>query len=316
VRNECVLLKEKGIGVAMLSVDDKAKVNCGHKVALDAGVRARGGAGSGSLAVGDEQYRAADHDFNTDAKMTPKGCLAIDIPESVTEKWSQGQLFFTVGDSTLGSSEPVSHGIQQMEVIRMVYGDPSDDLDNKISVLVVESDGGADHNNEHLKVVVAHLIVFMELKLALLIAMRPAAGDSKFNPIERAFASANLALTNCAFSRDSMPEELENRLAQMKGGGMSSVRQLAAEDSEIGRRTEAAWEQAMKRPLTELANQLDKTMWTGRNAKRIVPPEKGAAGALYKKYQQVLGLQDVPLEKLTKLVAMKSKTFKVSLSNL
>ena len=290
------------VSVVMLSVDDKAKVNVGHGVALDSGARSRGhgGAGGGSLAFNGEVFCAGDHDFSGDAKLTPKGVLNIDIPPEITGKWSRGQVYFNVADATLSGSEPFSHALDQIAVVKS--------LDKPISVLIVESDGGADHNMEHMKVVTAFIIVMAELKLAHIVAIRPAAGDSRFNPVERCFAAFNFSLADCSFIRDEMPANLEERLRKLKGG-MAGVRHLA---EEMGEEVQTAWEQAMEKPRGDLVKCISQVEWTGRMAKEIDRQPRGSAEALYSKYQKVLGLDGVAMGKLTKTEALKSKKFKVS----
>ena len=86
--------------------------------------------------------------------------------------------------------------------------------------------GGGDHRSTYLSVQLSWILLFYALDLDMLVTCRTAAGHSDVNPAERCTSTLNLALQNCALSREKSSEEVEKRFKPCSG--MSAIHSSAA----------------------------------------------------------------------------------------
>ena len=179
-------------------LDDKAKVPIGEPSSpMSTGVR--GGAilmAAGSTPV------ALDHDQASKGSLTPSVVLQCEIPDSPTGSFYRGQLHVLIKDSVLQPSTPLRHGT---ELTRLLQEAPT-------PLLLAFTDGGGDHRSTFLSVQLSWILLFLRLDLDMLVTCRTAPGHSYVNPAERCMSTLNLALQNCALSRDAQDRNVEKRL--------------------------------------------------------------------------------------------------------
>lgn len=90
---------------------------------------------------------------------------------------------------------------------------------------MIYSDGGPDHRLTYHSVKLALIVLFKELNLDTLIAVRTAPGHSWLNPAERVMSVLNLAIQNCAFSRAESGSNFEQVIKS--ANSMSEIRTKA-----------------------------------------------------------------------------------------
>jgi hypothetical protein len=79
-----------------------------------------------------------------------------------------------------------------------------------VQVLVIQTDGGPDRNNQFVAVQLAYLALAVKLGCKLLILKRTAPGQSYVNPVERVMSVVNLSLYGLALERGLCREETED----------------------------------------------------------------------------------------------------------
>jgi hypothetical protein len=134
------------------------------------------------------QSRALDHDFLSFMTFTPQMGLIPDIPDKLSDSWYSGQLFCSLTDSIFDKSTPIKHS----NVLGQVWLDraavkgqlPNISLEDfavedqitrnlylqHISpIMVLTTDGGADHNIKFIQTQAAllALVSMFELSVAI-----------------------------------------------------------------------------------------------------------------------------------------------------
>ncbi len=124
----------------------------------------------------------------------------------------------TLKDAIFQASSPIRHAAELLNM--------NTNLNRKHGAFVMAfTDGGPDHNISFFNVMISWLGYFILGKCDLLIVARTSPTQSWTNPAEPLMSVLNLALSNCALSRELMSEEFEKKMK--KCGGMASVRALA-----------------------------------------------------------------------------------------
>lgn len=241
-----------------------------------------------------------DHDFHALGKVTPCGILVQEVPPQVKGAWYQGQLYITNRESVFTQSNPFLHILQTIEV----YNHEK----SNAAVMTVKTDGWADHCMEHIRVIIALLCIVLELDLDFLAAGRPAAGDSRYNEIERTFSIINAALQHLSLARDSLPDEIEKLVKNI--GGMKDLRDL--DKMSPGANVKEEWAKATRGVVDILNNRMERAMWAQKHVKTIDGGSEEQGEELYLKYRDVLGLGSVSYTNLTKDKTHKCKDFRVS----
>ena len=89
------------------------------------------------------------------------------------------------------------------------------------------TDGGPHHNISFLSVIISWLGYFILGRCDILVVARTTPTQSWTNPAERLMYVLNLALSNCALSRESMSDEFVKKMK--KCGSMLGVRKVASD---------------------------------------------------------------------------------------
>jgi len=200
-----------------LCVDDKAKVDFGEPgYAVSTGVR-----GNQSIAPVSSTLSALDHDFNSRGSLIPSVALQVDIPASLDDSFYRGVVTVKYKDSVFQPSNPFRHAA---EMVKILTNEGNDEV--VPPVVMIFSDGGADHRITYHFVTLALIVLFRKLNLDMLIAGRTAPGHSWLSPAERIMSILNLGLQNVALMRDEcQPAEIETTL---KGANtMAEIRKKA-----------------------------------------------------------------------------------------
>ena len=94
----------------------------------------------------------------------------------------------------------------------------------KMNVLLLQTDGGPDHNLKFLRTKLALIALFNALGVDHLVALRGAPHGSYLNVVERCMSLLNLGLQNLALKRREMPDWAEEAVAN--AGSMNGVRKV------------------------------------------------------------------------------------------
>ena len=126
----------------------------------------------------------------------------------------------TLKDAIFQGSSPVRHAVELLAMNSRKGNIPD-------AFVLAFTDGGPDHNISFLNVIISWLGYFILGRCDFLVVARTAPTQSWTNPAERVMSVLNLALSNCALSRETMSEEFEKKMK--KCGSMSGVRKVAGD---------------------------------------------------------------------------------------
>ena len=93
-------------------------------------------------------------------------------------------------------------------------------------LMLFKTDGGPDHNCNHVQVQLCWLALFIMLGIDNMIVMRCAPQQSWTSPVERCMGPLNLQLQNCALGRKRMDPQFEKIMKRCNG--MAAVRAAIA----------------------------------------------------------------------------------------
>ena len=180
---------------AAVCLDDKAKVPIGEPgQPMSTGVRSRQ-----SLTFGPAPL-ALDDDQASKGSFTPSIVLKVDLPSSAGgSTFYKGELHVLLKDSVLQVSNPFRHAIELCSILNKEGSCPP--------LLFSYTDGGSDHRTTFRSVQLAWILLFAELDLDMLVAARTAPGHSYVNPAERCMSTLNIALQNCALTREDIADQ-------------------------------------------------------------------------------------------------------------
>ena len=198
----------------LLFCDDKAKVPPGEPgVVVSTGVRGRE-----SIVPTQETLVACDHDVAVKSSVTPSVVLRCDIPESIDQSFVSGKINVVLNDSVFQTSSPFRHNA-------MLARHLAEEFHEMPPVLMKFTDGGVDQRSTIESVKVAHICLFQELNLDMLILARCAPGHSWINPCERVMSILNLGLQNVALARSESDTQTEDLIK--KCNSMAELRKKA-----------------------------------------------------------------------------------------
>lgn len=138
------------------------------------------------------------------------------MPTDIQGSFYRGNVTVSYKDSVFEASTPFRHGVEVKKILRKSEIKP---------VLMIYSDGGPDHRLTYHSVKLALIVLFKELNLNTLIAVRTAPDHSWLNPAERVMSVLNLAIQNCAFSRAESGSNFEQVIKS--ANSMSEIRTKA-----------------------------------------------------------------------------------------
>jgi hypothetical protein len=224
-----------GIGrskVAFVGQDDKAKIPVGDSIAVSTNVRAKNCAII-STEKDEDRNKAADHDWST-GSITPSVTLFSNIPDNYDGSFYSGgengfgEVHVTSRDSVFDSSDVFDHCAQLYEILANKKVEDDDNSSNPKSyaetlcALVLQTDGGSDHNIKFLRTKLALISLFQKLDVDHFVVLRGAPYGSFLNVAERAMSLLNIGLQNVALVRDQMADWAEIEVTN--AGSMAGIR--------------------------------------------------------------------------------------------
>ena len=99
------------------------------------------------------------------------------------------------------------------------------------AVLLLQTDGRADHNPQHVAVQAAALALVLLLDLDMAVLIRTVAGHSWANYVKRTMSIFNMEMNGTSLARPSMDERNESIMARCNGLG--DIRAAGAESSDF-----------------------------------------------------------------------------------
>lgn len=179
--------------VCAVSLDDKSKLDVGdNALPVEVGVRSHGS----SLMLADALVRTGDHNFHL-CSLTPSAVLIVEIPERKADSWIKGKLYVLLKDAALEPSSPKRHMAELKRVLSQHYRSAA----SIPPMLLAITDGGPDHNTKFWSVIIGWILLFLELDLDYVWALRAAPSQSWLNFVERCFSLLNIALQHTALVR-------------------------------------------------------------------------------------------------------------------
>ena len=189
LRHLAIELKQLGIHVVLVFVDDKCSAKCGEPgdavAATERNKRVITNAAMAAI--------ASMHDF-AKFKINPSVLLLADIPDDINLSFYRGQVYVLVKDAVFQPSTPLRHSTEMRKALQHAG------LHRQTEVLLVYSDGGPDHNVKFVTVWLAHILLFLACDLDFLIAARTCPQQSWRNCVEKIMSILNLAMYGVAFS--------------------------------------------------------------------------------------------------------------------
>ena len=193
-----------------VAVDDKATIPIGDPgCPLSTGV---GGHNRSLVSLSGPQLHALDHDFHVRG-IVPSVAFVVDTPESPSDSFFSGQPFVVCKDKITQPSSALRHSTELTDIIRTHYGTP--DHSSSKPIMIVVSDGGADHRVTFRSVEIANLCLFRALNLDMLVCVRTCPYQSWQNLAERVMSTLNLALQNVSLARSKMTDEFERLISSL-----------------------------------------------------------------------------------------------------
>ena len=200
--------------IFVLFMDDKAKIPVGEPgEPVSTGVRGRH-----SIAPSTTELIALDHDMTGKGSISSTVFMEPNAPHHAEGSWYSGRVRVIVQDSVFKKSTAYRNAAAS---VRLAKEDPA----GCKPIHIKYSDGGTEHRTLLIKVQLSLIAVFKMLGLDMLIACRPAPGQSWQNPVERVMAVLNIGLQNCALERVKMSEDIEGLLKRC--GSMADIRKAA-----------------------------------------------------------------------------------------
>ena len=197
---------------SLACVDDKHPVKVGEPSCPVAAAER----GRQVLVHSGASFQVSDHDF-TRFSMIPSVALLVDIPDSITGSWYDGNVHVLYSDSAFEPSSPIRHATELTTLL-------SDKALTR-PVLFLYSD---DHRVTYMSVKVSMICLFLQLDLDYLCAVRTAPYHSFRNPAERIMSILNLSV---GLARASMGDDMEAAVAS--SSGVSEIRRFAKQNEAL-----------------------------------------------------------------------------------
>ncbi|POG67325.1 hypothetical protein GLOIN_2v1779563 [Rhizophagus irregularis DAOM 181602=DAOM 197198] len=136
-----------------------------------------------TLAFADMELTSCDHDF-TKLSITSLVSLLCNIPKDISESFYQGQVYVSYKDSVFQPSSALMHSAEWLKCLREKYT-------ILLEMLIIYTDGGADHRTTFGSVQLAMICLFLEGDFDFLAAVRTASYHSWSNPAESTHEEIN-----------------------------------------------------------------------------------------------------------------------------
>ena len=218
--------------------DDKAKMPVGDFVSVSSGVHIKHKV---IVPVADNVNMAAEYDWSK-ANIIPSVTLLGNIPDSYDGSFygrgkdGDNRIYVVLRDATFDASDVFAHSAQLSHILAnqssLSTSDKDSDNDNpcpSIStphILLLQIDGGPDHNLNFLQSKIALIVLFLSLDADHVFALRGALNGSYLNIVERCMSLLNLGLQNLALIQRKMSPWAEDTVKNF--GSMNGVRNAAA----------------------------------------------------------------------------------------
>ncbi len=115
-------------------------------------------------------------------------------------------------DSVFQASSPLRHVAEHIPLLK-------EQVTNDISALLMFTDGGPDHNCNHLSVQTALLALFLICGMDTMVVLKTAPHQSWTNPAECITSVLNLGLQGCSLARTAMYANFEATMRKCNGMG-------------------------------------------------------------------------------------------------
>ena len=181
-------------------LDDKHRVPVGEPSYPVAAVER----GKRVIVARNQSFMVADHDF-TRFSLVPSVDFFVDIPEEISASWYTGQVIVNLKEGSMEPSSPLRHATELLQCIKQEYASVP-------PVLFTYTDGGPDHRLTYLSVQLTLIILFLELDLDFLCAVRTAPAQSWKNPVEQVMSVLNLGLQSVGLMRKEREHDVEQVL--------------------------------------------------------------------------------------------------------
>ena len=145
---------------------------------------------------------ALDHDVNQKGSLTPLVTLVSKVPEDISESFYTGQVTVCMKDSVFQASNSVRSVLEMLQSLRQTN---SEEKLQSVKTLFMITDGGLEHRVNFDSVKFPLILLFQEMKLDMLVAIRIAPGHSYVNIVERIMSILNIGFKNVALCRDELP---------------------------------------------------------------------------------------------------------------
>lgn len=164
---------------------------------MSSGVR-----GKKTIAPTKSTLSALDHDMHQKGSLVPSVVMLCDIPESVEDSFYSGLVNIALKDAVFQPSDSFRTVLEMKKVVE----ERVDSIDD-VKYLFLMTDGGGEHRVNFHSVKVPLILLFKELDLDLLVAIRCAPGQSYISVVERIMSILNIGIQNVALERAVSPSD-------------------------------------------------------------------------------------------------------------
>ena len=218
-----------------VSQDDKHKIKVGEPGTPLAAIER----GKQVIVGMNTVFQVADHDFSQ-LTLTPSVNFLIDIPEDIEGSFYAGKVHVGIKSATFQASSPIRHATELCQILKATG--------QNREVLFLYTDGGPDHRVNYISVQLTLIMLFLELDLDAVIAVRTPPGHSWKNPAERIMSILNLGMQSVGVMRQEMEHEYEQIIKRCNN--MQQVRNAAEKDPKF---TEAITD-SLQQPISLISS--------------------------------------------------------------
>ena len=135
---------------------------------------------------------------------TPSVTLICDIPEDISQSFYQGKVNVAFKESVFQPSSSFRFVIELIKTLEV------NGFNRELTPhLLLLTDGGPEYNVTFLSVKIPLIVIFKELSLESLVAIRTAPGNSYLKIVERIMSNLNIRFQNVALERSEVPSDEE-----------------------------------------------------------------------------------------------------------
>ena len=173
-----------------------------------------------------------DHNVNQKGRIIPTVTLICDVPVHISGSFYRGNVHVTLKESVFQPSCSYRFGFELIQLLR------SEGFDSDVTKhLYMVTDGGPEHRVCFDSVKIPQIMLFKELGLESLVAIRTAPGHSYTNIVERIMSILNIGFQNVALQRSETSsddaiakcknlQELRKKVDEIKGDWQRSVQPI------------------------------------------------------------------------------------------